>query len=60
MLYRVMWDIELEADGPLDAAEEAQRMQRDPDSLATVYCVYDERGKLVDQYDLLEQGQMVQ
>lgn len=59
MLYRVMWDINVEADSPLEAAEEAQRIQRDPDSLATTFMVYDDKGKPIDSFDLLEQGQLL-
>lgn len=39
MEYRVTWVIEVEAESPREAAEEAQRIQRDPDSLATVFVV---------------------
>lgn len=38
--YRVEWVIDLEADSPKGAAEEALRMHRDPSSIATVFHVY--------------------
>lgn len=37
MEYHVMWEIEVEADSPREAAEEARAIQRDPKSTATVY-----------------------
>ncbi len=49
-LYRVVWEIDIEADTPLAAAEEALRIQRDRDSIATVFRVYgpDQKNVLVD------------
>ncbi len=35
--YHVMWEIELDASDSVDAARKAQEIQRDPDSLATVF-----------------------
>jgi len=40
--YRVVWEIELEADHPLDAAKEAFSAMQDPDSLASVFTVMDQ------------------
>jgi len=37
--YLVTWDINVEADTPLEAAQEALRIQRDPNSIATVMVV---------------------
>lgn len=37
--YRVTWVIDLEAESPLAAAEEALRIHRDPTSIATVFAV---------------------
>ncbi len=37
--YRVSWVIDISADSPLDAAEEAYRIQQKPDSWATVFVV---------------------
>lgn len=45
-MYRVVWEIDLDADSPREAAEIALRVQRDTDSLATVFAVTDERGDL--------------
>jgi hypothetical protein len=39
--YQVRWDIELTADSPREAAEQALRMQRDPSGWATVFTVTD-------------------
>lgn len=39
MEYRVTWTIDIEADSPVDAAQEALRIQRDKDSIATVFDV---------------------
>lgn len=38
--YEVRWRIEIEAKTPLEAARKALAIQRDPDSLATVFDVY--------------------
>lgn len=46
MKYRVTWDIEIDADSPKAAAEEALIIQRDTMSIATVFNVYDSRGKV--------------
>jgi hypothetical protein len=35
--YRVTWEIDVEADSPQKAAEEALRIQRDPNSIATFF-----------------------
>lgn len=37
--YRVRWEIDIWADTALSAAVEAQKIQRDPDSVATVFDV---------------------
>jgi hypothetical protein len=37
--YRVTWEIDLHANSPRAAAEEALRIQRDPESIATVFGV---------------------
>jgi hypothetical protein len=41
-MYRVIWEIDIEADSPLAAAKEALAIQRDPQSIATVFLVNDE------------------
>jgi len=37
--YLVRWEIEIEAETPQDAAAQALDIQRDPDSIATVFDV---------------------
>lgn len=37
--YRVKWEIDVEAETPREAAEEAQEAQRDPQSIATIFVV---------------------
>jgi len=44
MEYRVTWKIDIEADSPEEAAARALIVQRDPESIATVFEVR-ERGK---------------
>lgn len=43
--YTVSWVIQLDADSPRDAAEQALAIQRDPESIATVFTV---DGKKID------------
>lgn len=49
--YTVTWEIELDAESPVEAARIALETQRDRDSLATVFSVVDEEGNM-DQFDL--------
>lgn len=42
--YYVTWSIEVEATSPKVAAEMALEIQRDPESIATVFMVSDENG----------------
>jgi len=44
MEYHVTWTIELDAESPEDAAREALRIHRDPDSWATHFEVRDAQG----------------
>ena len=37
--YRVRWEIDIYANTPREAAQEARRIQRDPESTATVFAV---------------------
>ena len=46
MNYYITWDIDVEADSPYEAAREALRIHRDPDSIATVFNVHDELGNI--------------
>jgi len=42
MNYRVLWEIDIDADSPREAAEGALQIQRRPDSIATVFTVRDD------------------
>ncbi len=41
-MYHIIWEIDLEADSPKEAAEKALAIQRDRTSCATIFDVYDE------------------
>jgi hypothetical protein len=51
--YLVEWRIDIYADSPREAAEQALAIQRKPDSTATVFNVTDTDGTTTD-VDLLE------
>jgi hypothetical protein len=53
-VYRVKWEIDTEADSPIEAAEKALRIQRDPDSIATVFQVQIEGSAFFDLWDEIE------
>lgn len=38
--YHVVWEIDLKADSPEDAARQALEIQRDPFSTSTVFKIY--------------------
>lgn len=42
MLYRVEWNIDIEADSPEEAALEAQKIHRDHESTATIFQVIEQ------------------
>lgn len=42
--YRVTWEIDVFADGPVRAAEEAFEIMQDPDTTATCFLVKNEEG----------------
>lgn len=44
MLYKVTWEIELDADTPFKAAAEAAEIMRDPAGFAPFFSVRDEGG----------------
>lgn len=50
-MYRVIWEIDIDAETPLEAARKALCMQRDPESIATAFAVKDRKGH-VTQVDL--------
>ena len=45
MDYRVVWEIDIEAESFKEAAEIAREIQRDPESLATYFTITAEDGK---------------
>jgi len=50
--YRVTWVIELDAESPVKAAELALEIQRDPESIATVFDVQDVSSAMACRIDL--------
>jgi hypothetical protein len=54
MTYTVIWQIEVDADTPFEAAQLALAIQRDPTSTATVFIVEDSEGRQCGEYDLGE------
>jgi hypothetical protein len=54
--YSVNWKIDIEAESPVEAARQALENHRDPNSTATVFDVYDERG-CYTRVDLLGTGE---
>jgi len=40
--YRVIWEVQVDATSPREAAHQALEMQRDPESIALAFTVYDE------------------
>lgn len=59
MLYRVRWEIDLEADTPEEAARQALDIHRDPESMATLFDVrpahYRRGGRRIDAAPAEEQ-----
>lgn len=52
--YRVEWVIDIDADTPEDAARQALAIQRDPESIATVFEVMLEDGEEPVRIDITE------
>jgi len=52
--YLVHWRIDIEAENPLEAAKEALKIQRDPESIATVFGVTDKESKETCNIDAWE------
>lgn len=46
-LFTCRWEVEIDADTPEEAAEQARVMQLDPENIATFFIVTDESGKAV-------------
>ena len=57
--YYLTWSIEIEATSPKVAAEMALEIQRDPESIATVFMVSDENGAVV-QIDAAKRAKSVE
>ena len=55
MLYRVTWEIDIDAESFEDAARKALEIQRDSDSIATCFVITDEHGNRRD-VDLSEKA----
>ena len=53
MLYRVTWEIDIEAESDEEAARRALEIQRDRESIATCFVVWDPGGdhRVVDLRD---------
>lgn len=47
--YLVTWTIEIDANSPREAAEEALRIHRDPNSIATVFRVAQWAGRMASK-----------
>jgi hypothetical protein len=43
--YKLIWEIDIDAASPKAAAKKAREYQLDPDSTATVFDVFNEKGK---------------
>jgi len=57
MEYRVRWEIDVDAENPVEAARQARAMQVDPSSTANVFDVYLEDGDGEPTHvDLMEEG----
>ena len=55
MLYRIRWEIDLDADSPEEAAAEAYRIQKDGLSEATIFDVADyDEAKIQEEFDEIE------
>ncbi len=52
--FRVVWEIDIEAATPKQAAERAFAIQRDPESMATVFAMTDPSG-VTTEIDLLDE-----
>ena len=57
-MMRVRWEIDIDADSPVEAARAALAIQRRPESIATVFVVIDPKGHetTVDLQDEAKEG----
>ncbi len=53
-LYHVVWEIDIHAQSPRDAANEARAIQRDKDAIATVFDVTEAGSDKTVRIDLAE------
>jgi len=53
-LFRVTWVIDLDASSPRDAAEQALAIQRNPESIATVFDVWHSIGGCVGKSERID------
>lgn len=55
--YLVTWTIDIEADTPLEAALQAQTIQRDPESIATIFTISEvDKTVSIDTEDYTDKG----
>ena len=47
MDYRIVWEVDVIADSPTEAAREARAMQQDPEAFCHVYDVFTGTGECV-------------
>jgi len=52
--FRVIWEIEIEAECPKEAAQKAREVQLRPDMPATIFEVWDHAGQKMHRLDLAE------
>jgi hypothetical protein len=52
----VIWEIEIEADSPVEAAQEARAVQMRPDLSATLFDVWEHRAAKMHRVDLVGQA----
>jgi hypothetical protein len=55
MEFRVIWEVDIDADSPNQAIEKARVMQLDPDMPATVFDVWDYAKQKMQRIDLAAQ-----
>ena len=56
-MMRVQWEIDIDADSPREAAEKALAIQRNPESIATVFTVVGDDGhEIVVDLDSEDRG----
>jgi len=55
-VWLVRWEIDIETEDAVSAAKEAFDIQRDPNSIATVFDVIDEGTGVMTRVDLMDTG----